>query len=67
MNWNLAGAFANRETALLVDSHEVAAVFQHAFEEDWTKGIPLDRATTPLAPEGDLLLWIGLGSGAAAS
>ncbi len=66
MNWNLAGAFANREAALLVDSHEVAAVFQHAFEEDWTKGIPLGRATPPLAPEGDLLLWIGLGSGAAA-
>jgi phosphatidylserine/phosphatidylglycerophosphate/cardiolipin synthase-like enzyme len=66
MNWNLAGAFANREAALLVDSHEVAAVFQHAFDEDWTKGIPLGRDTPPLAPEGDLLLWIGLGSAAAA-
>ncbi len=66
MNWNEASAFANREAALLVDSHEVATVFQRAFEEDWEQGTALGAPFASLPGGGDLLLWIGLGSAAVA-
>ncbi|MFQ5908996.1 MAG: phospholipase D-like domain-containing protein [Thermoplasmata archaeon] len=66
MNWNLAGAFANREAGLLVDSGEVAAVFQRAFEEDWEAGQALGGPLPGGEPERVVFLGIGLASGAAA-
>ncbi len=66
MNWNLAGAYANREAGLLVDSWEVAGVFQHAFEEDWNAGQALGGVLPGAATEGVVFLGIGLASGAAA-
>ncbi|MFQ6012858.1 MAG: phospholipase D-like domain-containing protein [Thermoplasmata archaeon] len=66
MNWNLAGAYANREAGLLVDSPEVARVFQRAWEADWEAGISLDPASPPDAWDGRILLGLGLGSGGAA-
>jgi phosphatidylserine/phosphatidylglycerophosphate/cardiolipin synthase-like enzyme len=66
MNWNLAGAYANREAGLLVDSWEVAGVFQRAFEEDWEAGQALGVGLPGEGPERVVFLGIGLASGAAA-
>ncbi|MFQ5919495.1 MAG: phospholipase D-like domain-containing protein [Thermoplasmata archaeon] len=66
MNWNEAGAYANREAALLVDSREIAGVFQEAFEADWEQAAALGATPASADPPKDLFLWIGLGSAAAA-
>ncbi|MFQ5552685.1 MAG: phospholipase D-like domain-containing protein [Thermoplasmata archaeon] len=67
MNWNVPGAYANREAALLVESREVAGVFAEAFEKDWRAGNRPGDALPPGATLGDGLLWISLGSGGAAA
>ncbi|MFQ5986750.1 MAG: phospholipase D-like domain-containing protein [Thermoplasmata archaeon] len=67
MNWNVPGAYANREAALLVESREVAGVFAEAFEGDWRAGKRPGDALPPGASLGDGLLWISLGSGGAAA